>query len=383
MFLNQKKVFLLPFFLFLLIPSCSEEKLALPPDISVRYSVTDASTFNAKDGAIDVTVTGGIPPFQYFWSDGSTSEDLNGLYAGTYSLAITYGGKGIGKYDIKVGQPEPDPLQISVTVVPVSRYGAKDGGATLSISGGTPPYKAVWNGKDSVMNISGVPAGTYKLEVLDSGSPFKITGSRNVQIPQPEFICGTDSIRDVDGYLYPTVEIDDLCWMAANLRTERLPTDTTKYIAERFCNGLNCFGAKGAHYSWNAIMNGAEAATGEYDEIMGICPEGWHIPTRKNYQDLDAWLSIDGNGGPGTFSGIKMKGEESTSGFDALITGNWGYGIYSNTNIAAFWTSTQRADTPANAFYFMVTADTPLLFSGHKPKNFGFNLRCVKKIGDE
>jgi uncharacterized protein (TIGR02145 family) len=132
-------------------------------------------------------------------------------------------------------------------------------------------------------------------------------------------------------------------------------------------------------------MNGDAGATIDDPNVVsqGICPEGWAVPTRAQFQELDAVLSVNGNYGDGFFSGTKMRGEDSSSGFDALYAGNWGYGVYVNNEIAAFWTSTNffvgDEDVAADGYYFLVTSDVPLLSSGHKPKDFGLSVRCIKK----
>ena len=42
-----------------------------------------------NDGLINITVEGGIAPFEYLWSNGSDNEDLSNLPAGTYEVTIT------------------------------------------------------------------------------------------------------------------------------------------------------------------------------------------------------------------------------------------------------------------------------------------------------
>lgn len=357
-----------------------------PPDkVQVDYVVTDASAFNVQDGAIDLTVSENEGPFSYFWSNGETTEDIGELYAGEYTLRLTFGTDGFHEVTIPVGQPEPEPLTLDFDITNVSRFGKSDGAVTVTVSGGVEPYMAIWNGVDTTLNYSDIKAGTYSVKVMDSSTPYSIIDSTTVVVTQPEFICGTDSIADVDGNLYPTVQIGEQCWMAQNLRTEHLPGDITSPIEGRYCAGTNCFTEKGAHYTWDAMMNGETGATTEdpYAVVRGICPDGWAIPTRAQFQELDVELSINGNYGDGVFSGTKMRGADSPSGFDALYAGNWGYGVYTNTNIAAFWTSTNyyfgNEDVAIDAYYFLVTADVPLLSSGHKPKEFGMSVRCIKQ----
>src|SRR5690606_4746095 len=45
--------------------------------------------YNDNQGSIDITVMGGTAPYTYQWNNGATSEDINTLQTGSYSLVVT------------------------------------------------------------------------------------------------------------------------------------------------------------------------------------------------------------------------------------------------------------------------------------------------------
>ncbi len=60
-----------------------------PDSIFLQFAVSPPSSTGASDGAIDLTVTGGAPPYEYLWSTGSNEEDVEYLTAGIYSVTVT------------------------------------------------------------------------------------------------------------------------------------------------------------------------------------------------------------------------------------------------------------------------------------------------------
>jgi FOG: PKD repeat len=57
--------------------------------LTASFAVTDASCSPTNDGAIDLSVTGGAPPYKFEWSNLASTEDLSNLSKGTYSVKIT------------------------------------------------------------------------------------------------------------------------------------------------------------------------------------------------------------------------------------------------------------------------------------------------------
>ena len=58
-----------------------------PAPIASTAVITDAEDLDS--GSIDITPTGGTPPYTFLWSNGSTSEDIDQLNIGEYTVTIT------------------------------------------------------------------------------------------------------------------------------------------------------------------------------------------------------------------------------------------------------------------------------------------------------
>ena len=59
------------------------------PGISLQFGVTDESVAGAADGAIQLGVSGGTPPYTFEWSNDASSKNINNLQAGTYVVTVT------------------------------------------------------------------------------------------------------------------------------------------------------------------------------------------------------------------------------------------------------------------------------------------------------
>ncbi|MBI4647779.1 MAG: T9SS type A sorting domain-containing protein [Bacteroidia bacterium] len=60
-----------------------------PCNMTVDYYLTECSDTGTADGAIDITVYGGNPPYSYNWSTGETTQDITGLVPGFYTITVT------------------------------------------------------------------------------------------------------------------------------------------------------------------------------------------------------------------------------------------------------------------------------------------------------
>ncbi|MEY3053467.1 MAG: hypothetical protein RLY31_3252 [Bacteroidota bacterium] len=124
--------------------------------------VTNA-TCNLPNGQIDVDPMGGTAPYQFEWSDGSTSEDLADVPPGSYTLTLT-DDTGCSKvFEYTVGN-EPNEPSVTSFSNP-SLCGEENGSIGISVSGGTPAYSYLWSNGSTNQNLIDVAAGTYTVTV--------------------------------------------------------------------------------------------------------------------------------------------------------------------------------------------------------------------------
>lgn len=65
------------------------------------FSITHPSCPGLCDGSIDLTVLGGIQPYQFVWSNGASTQDVSGLCPGSYVLTVL----GSGSFPINLPFP--------------------------------------------------------------------------------------------------------------------------------------------------------------------------------------------------------------------------------------------------------------------------------------
>jgi hypothetical protein len=70
--------------------------------IFLDFLAKNVSVLGAGDGQIDLTPSGGVPPYTYSWNNGAIVEDLTGVVAGVYTVSVTdaVGATAIGSVEL-------------------------------------------------------------------------------------------------------------------------------------------------------------------------------------------------------------------------------------------------------------------------------------------
>jgi hypothetical protein len=138
-----------------------------PSSLAVSVAKRDISCNNNNDGSINLTVTGGVVPYTYRWSNGSTEPGIANLTAGTYYGTVTDAEGCFILVEEVVVNPAPIGLA-SATVKNVSCNGARDGEIRIEVTGGTGRYTFKWSNRSTSQNLIGIGAGTYQGTITDA-----------------------------------------------------------------------------------------------------------------------------------------------------------------------------------------------------------------------
>ena len=163
-----------------------------PAALVASEIITDALCNGDANGSIDLTVSGGVAPYSFQWSNQEVTEDISGLVAGTYNLIITDANNCVlvGNYTIN----EPAALAITESLSDVACNGGADGAITLDVVGGTAPYMFAWSNSSSDQNLTALMAGTYDVTVTDANM-CEIVGSYT--IAEPALLEATEMVTNV------------------------------------------------------------------------------------------------------------------------------------------------------------------------------------------
>ena len=130
----------------------------------VLSAQVDVSCNGDNDGALDVNLIGSSAPYEYSWSSGSASEDINNLIAGPYELLVEDANGCIATESFEI--TEPDPVFVSFSNTP-SDCGMDNGTATINVNGNTGPYVYSWDNGISNETVTGLGPGVYGASVID------------------------------------------------------------------------------------------------------------------------------------------------------------------------------------------------------------------------
>ncbi len=162
--------------------------------VSSDFNGYGISCHGAPDGSATVIVLGGgLPPYTYNWSNGSQTDQANGLGEGWVSVAVN---DAVGCLAIdSIFLDSPDSLQFSLSLAHPDCFTNGLGAiAIMQVTGGSGPYRYALNGNGWQVEplFEGLASGQYQVEVEDANGCIASSFAFINSFTQPTVSLGQD-----------------------------------------------------------------------------------------------------------------------------------------------------------------------------------------------
>ena len=287
------------------------------------------------------------------------------------------------------------------------QYGLDDTGGTWSFSE-TPDL--LDNKYTRTVNISSVSSSSKEITVTVE---WNLTSTRVSNVVLETILtnwigvnswdCGAILTDERDAKTYTTSLIGTECWMSQNLNVGTLTAGinsqgTSSISIDKYCyddSEANC-DIYGGLYQWDQMMCGSSSCNGDGEgqpacdtPVLGICPEGWHIPSHYEFTALERAVCTSGScvtdfpydetttGETGTDEGTTLKDTDGL--FKGLLAGfRHSDGLFYGVDVStSFWLSFHDIATDW-AWRRYLDSSRTVTIRNTNTKSFGFSVRCLK-----
>ncbi len=126
------------------------------------------NTMGLCNGAVNITINGGQPPYVYSWSNGATSQDVSDVCINQSPLSVVVTDTTTGCFVELNDLILIAGLSVSLEVNNETCAGEEDGSIISTALGGTPGYTYQWSNGATTPNLTGLTPGSYTVTVTDS-----------------------------------------------------------------------------------------------------------------------------------------------------------------------------------------------------------------------
>lgn len=149
---------------------------ALPSLPGIDGAISIFSCDEQWRAGLDISVTGGAPPYQFNWSGPnnfqSTEEDLPILDFGVYFLTVTDQNQSPAYATFYVIQPDgigdPGPFVESADITPAASCAQPDGAIVLNLNQDPASLSFSWSNGATTQNLSGLASGEYEVTIVNA-----------------------------------------------------------------------------------------------------------------------------------------------------------------------------------------------------------------------
>lgn len=193
------------------------------PYISLNVTPTNTSCFGTNDGSATAVIVGGIPPYQFNWSNGQSTITAQHLDAGDYELTVIDALGSVGYTSGTIEEPARTLVLFDVTNV--SCDSLDDGSAIANNLGGIPPIACQWDastGSQTTDTVNNLAVGVYQVTLTDANG-CEALGAISIKANDCTEPCPTNLCMDA------VFNNTDICLVLTN--------DPSSLLAAMDCDG--------------------------------------------------------------------------------------------------------------------------------------------------
>jgi len=197
----------------------------VPGGVSADGFVEGVSCFGEADGSIDLDLLEGTPPFTFQWSNGETTEDLDSLTAGNYTVFVrdSAGCSYLTTFNVN----SPAEFGVGFSTSPPSNANGDNGQIAANVFGGTAPYSYQWSTGSTSIFITDLSVGIYYLTVTDANNCISID-SVNLTLVAIQELESLESLL-----LFPNPTRDELTVLAEFNAIEDLEVEVFNLLGQQ------------------------------------------------------------------------------------------------------------------------------------------------------
>ncbi len=248
----------------------SDAVITEPSEIIATAAADSAGCYGTSSGSVDLEVSGGIPNYSYIWSNnGETTQDISGLEAGNYQVAIT-DANGCTKV-VNVPVHGFQELEVQRNVTNPSCIGKDNGSISLTVSGAS-PFSYSWSDGSTDSELKDLAFGSYTVTVTDFNG---CTAVVDATVAEPTANCegGTFDVAVPNAF---SPNGDDYNGTFDIWRDDNVSKVSVK-IYNRWGELVyeKSDQPSGPGNGWDGTVNGKDAQVGSYVYVMEI---EYHTP---------------------------------------------------------------------------------------------------------
>jgi len=143
----------------------------LPSSVVINNATINDAVCGDNDGDVTLSLSGGVTPLTFAWSNGDNGQNLNNVTPGSYTITITEGNGCMLIDSFVVGNNAFGNVNATDTTIVNEMCGNGAGSIDIETGGFGPPPTYLWSTGSTDEDITGLSAGTYTVTMTSQFGP--------------------------------------------------------------------------------------------------------------------------------------------------------------------------------------------------------------------